>query len=134
MAGVLHPVTKKPVGGLVRSMRDSKLFKRSGKRKAGVTAAKIRAAYGLAPKKRPVKRTAKKTVKKVKVSRSKKLGVGKTFIIKRAPKRMTRYVIVDGSGKFCARAIKKSTGVAKIRLLKEKYPRRRFRLLDTKSN
>lgn len=142
MTGVVHPVTGKQVGGHVRSMRDSKLFKRSGKRKAGVTAAKIRAVYGLAPKKRVVKRATKKTIKKTtkrvvrkaKVSRSKKMGVGKTFIIKRAPRRMTRYVIVDGSGKFCARAIKKSTGVAKVRLLKEKYPRRRFRLLDTRAN
>jgi hypothetical protein len=150
-AGVVHPVTKKPVGGKAMSKRDQRLFKTTGKRRKSVGSAKIADAYGKAPKKavkkvvkkKAVKKTVKKAVKKVAKKAAKKTVkrmVKKTTAKKppkgairvRVPAQAARYVIVDGRNHFVSSSKTISNARSKVKALMATNKAKAYKIIDTK--
>jgi hypothetical protein len=145
--GVVHPVSKKPVGGRPMSQRDKKLFRTDGKRRAGTTKSKIDAAYGLKPKKRkaPAKKkaapkrktTAKRPAKKTTAKRPAKKTTKKRTAAKSSKRFGTvryvspsrekfKFVIYDGSGKDVYGTNSIRAARAKLKDLAAKHPRKKF--------
>lgn len=150
--GVNHPFTGRPCGGRVMSQRDMKLFTKMGKRRAGVTPTKIKEAYG-GLKKKVAKVAPKMKVASKRKSKSapKKKVTGRTPLRKTAAKRSTpkrrkgspvkiygcpaqcqRYVLVDGRMQYQSSHKLLTAARKKQAAFEAKFPRKVFRIVDTK--
>lgn len=143
-----HPISGRPVAGRVMSQRDMKLFTKMGKRRAGVTLTKIKAAYGndyekLAKAKKKAKPAARKAAPKRKTMtkraapkrktapKRKSAGPskGKLVTVSGLPARPQKYVVIDARARYQSSHRLLSTADKKKKALEAANPRKRFNIV-----
>jgi hypothetical protein len=152
-----HPVSGRPCAGRPMSQRDQKLFTKMGKRRAGVTLSKIKAAYGneyerLAKTKKTAKPAAKKkTTAKRKVTPKRKttakrkpaakrkaapkqrkssLRSGQKVTVSGLPARPQKYVVIDGRKRYQSSHRLLTTARKKQAALTAANPRKVFTIVQ----
>jgi len=133
-----HPVTGKPCAGRVMSKRDQKLFTKVGKRRAGVTPTMVKEAYGLKATSAKKKTTARKstakktTARKPAARKTTAKRKGSSVTVSKVPARAQRFVIVDGRMAYQSSSKLLTSARKKVGELEKKFPRKTFRIVDTK--
>jgi hypothetical protein len=140
-----HPVSGQPCAGRRMSQRDQKLFTKMGKRRAGVTLAKIKDAYGkdydrlarsknVAGRKAAPKRKTTAERKPAPQTRKSSLRAGQKVTVSGLPASPQKYVVIDGRYRYQSSHRLLSTARKKQSALQTANPRKRFTIVQLSNN